>query len=150
MFEILDNLIPVRPRSSMIERSLIKYLPVKAVKAYKAQLSSIPPHFTCVSRNAHRVHFSAASIDRSMRRTRATRGRSSPPSYAPCGHAGKILSRKNSACPSFFCERDSLECVCQRADVRGTRVALHRRFLDYRVTRGKAEKDSVETREGGG
>ena len=36
-----------------------------------------------------------------------------------------------------------LECVCQRADVRDTRVALNHRFLDYRVTRGK--KDLVET-----
>lgn len=58
--------------------------------------------------------------------------------------AGKILFPKNRA---LLCERDSLECVCQRADVRDTRVALNHRFLDYRVTRGKAEKDFVETRE---
>lgn len=58
--------------------------------------------------------------------------------------AGKILFPKNRA---LLCERDSLKCVCQRADVRDTRVALNHRFLDYRVTRGKAEKDFVETRE---
>lgn len=57
-------------------------------------------------------------------------------------YAGKILFPKNRA---LLCERDSLECVCQRADVRDTRVALNHRFLDYRVTRGK--KDFVETRE---
>lgn len=59
--------------------------------------------------------------------------------------AGKILFPKNR---TLLCERDSLECVCQRADVRDTRVALNHRFLDYRVTRGKAEKDFVETRGG--
>lgn len=57
---------------------------------------------------------------------------------------GKILFPKNRA---LLCEQDSLECVCQRADVRDTRVALNHRFLDYRVTRAKAEKDLVETRE---
>lgn len=40
-----------------------------------------------------------------------------------------------------------MECVRQGADVRDTRVALNHRFLDYRVTRGKAGKDFVETRE---
>lgn len=117
-----------------------KSLPVEATGVQSAT-PGFRPRILCLVHSAElQAAFNDAAHRTHPRRSSSAKGRP----RAGASTMGKILFSKNTG--RLLCERDSLECVCRRADVRDTRVALNHRFLDYRVTRGKAEKD-VETRE---